>query len=169
MIMGTTLIALGHLVRARGHRRRKPQEARLRHRDTARAGGRGVNAAPPRTRLFHSVLVLVFSLTAASLAALLFATAGPGGAKARDAGLRVAAVPGPEDFSTRHREQMKRTQTALRSLGYAPGTIDGIMGVETGSALRAFQQRQGLRITGRLNPETRAALATEDGLPDPAP
>ena len=64
----------------------------------------------------------------------------------------------------RYREQMKVTQMTLKSLGYAPGAIDGVMGADTSSALGAFQQSQGLRITGRLNPETRAALTTEGGL-----
>jgi peptidoglycan hydrolase-like protein with peptidoglycan-binding domain len=44
-----------------------------------------------------------------------------------------------------------------------------MMGLDASSALRAFQQRQGLRVAGRLNPETRAALGTEDRLYRPAP
>jgi murein L,D-transpeptidase YcbB/YkuD len=168
LIIGTTLIALGQLVRARGHRGRESQAARVRHHDTTRADGRAVTAPAPRAHPLHSVLVIVSALTAVSLAALLFATAGQGGAKPDDA-RRVAAARGPEHFSARYREQMKLTQMTLRSLAYAPGAIDGMMGVETSSALRAFQQRQGLRVTGRLNPETRAALATEDRLSRPAP
>jgi peptidoglycan hydrolase-like protein with peptidoglycan-binding domain len=33
----------------------------------------------------------------------------------------------------------------LRSFGYAPGAINGIMRFETASALRAFQREQGLQ------------------------
>jgi peptidoglycan hydrolase-like protein with peptidoglycan-binding domain len=38
------------------------------------------------------------------------------------------------------------------------------MRFKTGSALRAFQQRHGLSVTGRTNPETLATLGIEDKL-----
>ena len=169
MIIGTTLIALGQLVRARRHRGPEPPKTRYRHHDTNRADGRVVTARSPRTHLFHSGVVVVSALTAVSLAALLFATAGQGGAKPDDAGMLVAAAQEPKHLVSRYREQMKRTQMTLKRLGHAPGPIDGTLGYETSSALRAFQQGQGLRITGRLNPETRAALATDDRLHRAAP
>jgi len=70
----------------------------------------------------------------------------------------------PVDSSARYLEQMKLTQETLRSFGYAPGDINGIMRFETASALRAFQREQGLKITGQANPETLAALGIEDKL-----
>ena len=72
--------------------------------------------------------------------------------------------PQPIDASAPYREQMKLTQDTLRTFGYAPGAIDGIMGFETVSALRAFPREQGLRVTGQANPETLAALGIEDRL-----
>jgi len=70
----------------------------------------------------------------------------------------------PADSSATYREQMKLTQETLRSFGYAPGAINGIMRFETASALRAFQREQGLQVTGQANPETLAALGIEDRL-----
>ena len=75
----------------------------------------------------------------------------------------------PEHLSARYREQMKLTQEALRDFGYAPGSSDGVMGFGTASALRAFQRQQGLRVTGRANPETLTALGIEDRLSRRAP
>jgi peptidoglycan hydrolase-like protein with peptidoglycan-binding domain len=60
---------------------------------------------------------------------------------------------------------MSLAQQALRSLGYTPGPIGGTIGGETRSALRAFQRQHHLRVTGRANPETLAALGVEDRLP----
>ena len=111
--------------------------------------------------MLHPILV-VCSLAAVSLAALLYATMGHGGAKPQDAGMLVGAARSPEQLTVRHQAEMQRTQTTLRSLGHAPGAIDGTMDNETSAALRAFQHRHGLKITGRLNPETRAALALGD-------
>ncbi len=70
----------------------------------------------------------------------------------------------PVDSSATYLEQMKLTQETLRSFGYAPGAINGIMRFETASALRAFQGEQGLKVTGQANPETLAALGIEDRL-----
>jgi peptidoglycan hydrolase-like protein with peptidoglycan-binding domain len=70
----------------------------------------------------------------------------------------------PVDSSATYREQMKLTQATLRSFGYAPGDINGIMRFETASALSAFQREQGLKVTGQANPETLAALGIEDRL-----
>ena len=70
----------------------------------------------------------------------------------------------PVDSSATYLKQMKLTQETLRSFGYAPGDINGIMRFETVSALRAFQREQGLKVTGQANPETLAALGIEDRL-----
>ena len=70
----------------------------------------------------------------------------------------------PVDSTETYRAQMKLTQETLRSFGYPPGDINGIMRFETASALSAFQREQGLKITGQANPETLAALGIEDKL-----
>ena len=70
----------------------------------------------------------------------------------------------PADPFARYRSQMTLVQETLGRFGYEPGPIDGVMRFKTGSALRAFQQKHGLRVTGRTNPETLATLGIEDKL-----
>ena len=48
-------------------------------------------------------------------------------------------------------------QDALADLGYDVGTIDGVIGTKTEVAIRAFQQRQGLPVTGQA---TRALISS---------
>jgi Putative peptidoglycan binding domain len=71
----------------------------------------------------------------------------------------------PADPFARYRSQMTLVQETLGRFGYEPGPIDGVMRFKTGLALRAFQQKHGLSVTGRTNPETLATLGIEDKLP----
>jgi peptidoglycan hydrolase-like protein with peptidoglycan-binding domain len=68
----------------------------------------------------------------------------------------------PADPFARYRSQMTLVQETLGRFGYEPGPIDGVMRFKTASALRAFQQKHGLSVTGRTNPETLATLGIED-------
>lgn len=49
-------------------------------------------------------------------------------------------------------------QIALARLGFSCGPIDGVGGAQSGSALRAFQSREGLRVSGQLDNSTRKIL-----------
>jgi len=49
-------------------------------------------------------------------------------------------------------------QVALDRRGFSPGSIDGMSGPQTVSAIAAFQQQQRLPISGRLDAATRRAL-----------
>ena len=49
-------------------------------------------------------------------------------------------------------------QTALSAKGIYSGTIDGVRGPETRSAVRRFQRRAGLQADGVAGPQTRRAL-----------
>ena len=51
-----------------------------------------------------------------------------------------------------------RVQVELMRLGYYKGKIDGKMGPGTKEALRAFQQAQGLAVTGVLDNATLGKL-----------
>ncbi|MBI4248213.1 MAG: peptidoglycan-binding protein [Elusimicrobia bacterium] len=53
---------------------------------------------------------------------------------------------------------VERLQWGLRNSGFDPGSIDGRVGGMTLQALSKFQQAKGLKETGRLNPESWAAL-----------
>lgn len=46
----------------------------------------------------------------------------------------------------------------LRDFGYDPGPIDGLYTAETQAAVRAFQARYGLPVSGLLDRETRFEL-----------
>jgi peptidoglycan hydrolase-like protein with peptidoglycan-binding domain len=60
-------------------------------------------------------------------------------------------------------EQVKAVQQALKDKGHDPGDIDGVMGPKTQAALRDYQQKEGLKATGRLDAETSAKLGVEGG------
>jgi hypothetical protein len=49
-------------------------------------------------------------------------------------------------------------QQALKDKGHDPGAIDGKMGPHTRAALKDYQQSEGLKVTGRLDSETRTRL-----------
>ncbi|AWI08200.1 L,D-transpeptidase family protein [Ereboglobus luteus] len=56
-------------------------------------------------------------------------------------------------------EDVLEVQIALARRNISSGPIDGKFGAQTRAALIAFQEEQSLDATGRLNEETRAALA----------
>jgi glucose-6-phosphate dehydrogenase assembly protein OpcA len=55
-------------------------------------------------------------------------------------------------------------QQLLAALGFYDGPIDGIHGPQTKSAIKEAQQTYGLRVTGRVDPETRDRLRAEYAL-----
>jgi lytic murein transglycosylase len=60
-------------------------------------------------------------------------------------------------------------QTALTMLGYDPGATDGVIGVNTRVALRAWQKAKAIPADGYLTPALSAQLQIEAGLLPPAP
>jgi hypothetical protein len=100
------------------------------------------------------------ALSILSVGVLLFTVAGHLEAVQVPAGVDR---PSADPFA-RYRTQMTLAQETLSRFGYDPGPIDGVMRFKTGSALRAFQQKHGLSVTGRTNPETLATLGIEDKL-----
>jgi peptidoglycan hydrolase-like protein with peptidoglycan-binding domain len=97
-------------------------------------------------RRYASVVVL----------ALLFgcgkATTRPAPAEHRPSEGSTSAI-GPID------RDLMRVQRRLKDLGHDPGPIDGRLGLQTKGALKAFQTDYGLAPTGKIDAETRAALA----------
>ncbi len=49
------------------------------------------------------------------------------------------------------RKRIVRVQRGLASLGHAPGSMDGTMGRNTRAAIRAFQAKMGLPVTGEIS------------------
>lgn len=56
------------------------------------------------------------------------------------------------------KETIRKAQAMLILLDYALVNADGELNHETGSAIRAFQKRQHLHVTGELDRDTLAAL-----------
>jgi peptidoglycan hydrolase-like protein with peptidoglycan-binding domain len=62
---------------------------------------------------------------------------------------------------TGNREQVKAVQQALKDKGHDPGAVDGMMGPKTQAALKEFQDKEGLKASGRIDAETMAKLGVE--------
>ncbi len=78
--------------------------------------------------------------------------------------LRIVSVPAAlahGRHSLANAEQMRQVQQKLNEMGYHAGSVDGVLGPQTESALRQFQQAQHLRATGHIDSNTLAALDRE--------
>ena len=64
----------------------------------------------------------------------------------------------PADVSARFDPTVKEAQQRLDELGYQPGPIDGYWGKRTKEALRLYQAKHGIPVTGELNEVTQKAL-----------
>lgn len=69
----------------------------------------------------------------------------------------VAAVNSPPPAPTQASINA-RAQVRLQELGYNVGKPDGVIGARTKAAIQEYQRKQGLQITGALDPATLAAL-----------
>jgi peptidoglycan hydrolase-like protein with peptidoglycan-binding domain len=81
--------------------------------------------------------------------------------KAKDVKDRMLGhkTEGPEDHHGAMKNQdVMAAQQALKDKGRDPGTIDGKMGRRTRAALSDYQKGEGLKVTGRLDDDTRAKL-----------
>ena len=59
------------------------------------------------------------------------------------------------------KDKVKEIQEALKEKGNDPGQADGIMGPKTQQALREFQKKENLQVTGRVDQETAKALGVD--------
>jgi Putative peptidoglycan binding domain len=76
---------------------------------------------------------------------------------------KVSAVPTTTLKPGATGAQVRALQRALKSLGYSPGTIDGVYGPSTQQAVKNFQQANGLTVDGILGPKTLDALVRRAG------
>lgn len=67
----------------------------------------------------------------------------------------------PTMLVTRYEERLRAVRTALKERGYQAGPTEAMMNSHTAEALRAFQRRHGLRVTGRPDQATVTALGLE--------
>jgi hypothetical protein len=71
---------------------------------------------------------------------------------------RETVRPGARDLDVHHVAHVREVQLRLARLGLYRRAIDGIFGSGTGRAVRAFQHRAGLRVTGDVGHRTWARL-----------
>lgn len=64
-------------------------------------------------------------------------------------------------------DDIKMAQRRLQELRYPPGGVDGRIGLLTRSALRDFQDANGLPVSGELTPETVDLLHSDEATPRP--
>jgi hypothetical protein len=67
----------------------------------------------------------------------------------------------PTVLVTRYEERLRAVRAALKERGYPAGPTEAMMNERTAEALRAFQRRHGLRVTGRPDQATVMALGLE--------
>ena len=75
------------------------------------------------------------------------------------------ALVGAQQQGSQQQDQMaiRQAQQQLKAMGLYEGPIDGRYGPETEQALRAYQGRHGLQVTGALTPETQKSLQAQKG------
>jgi peptidoglycan hydrolase-like protein with peptidoglycan-binding domain len=54
---------------------------------------------------------------------------------------------------------VRQLQQALKAGGYDPGSIDGVFGSKTATAVKAFQQARGLTVDGVVGAQSRKTIA----------
>jgi peptidoglycan hydrolase-like protein with peptidoglycan-binding domain len=74
-----------------------------------------------------------------------------------------AQQQGRQQQGEQQQDQMaiREAQQQLKAMGLYEGPIDGRYGPETQEALRAYQGRHGLQVTGALTPETQKSLQAQ--------
>lgn len=63
---------------------------------------------------------------------------------------------------------VKRVQGVLKDLGFYDGTVDGLTGPNTRSAVEAYQRKVGLNATGAINDTLMEQLGATAAVPKPA-
>ena len=95
-----------------------------------------------KKRLFAILSVFVFIVAGIGMTALAINTYQP-------ENVAVAAISTSET---------RLVQQKLKNWGYYTGNVDGIYGSKTRSAVRLFQQKNGLAVDGIVGPKTAAAI-----------
>lgn len=60
-------------------------------------------------------------------------------------------------------DEVRRIQQKLKSMGYYTGSVDGIYGTQTQSAVKKFQRDNGLTVDGIAGPKTLSYLGISSG------
>lgn len=73
----------------------------------------------------------------------------------------IEPAAGASDMKKLDSIQVRDLQQTLDTRGFSPGPIDGILGPQTRSAIREFQQANGLPVTGNPTSDTLAQLGVD--------
>jgi peptidoglycan hydrolase-like protein with peptidoglycan-binding domain len=87
-------------------------------------------------------------------------TSGSSSTPAADAG---STTPSTGSAATPSSDEVRQVQQHLKEKGGDVGAIDGVMGPKTRSALKSFQQQQGLTASGDIDASTLTALGVQGG------
>ena len=111
-------------------------------------------------KISRGAMALAVALALAAAPPLARAQTSSGTMKSSDQKSSKGAARGGAGMAA-NTEQVKAAQQALKDQGLDPGPIDGKMGPKTKAALRDYQQKQGLKATGRLDTKTASKLGVE--------
>jgi peptidoglycan hydrolase-like protein with peptidoglycan-binding domain len=100
-------------------------------------------------------LIIAIAATALSGGTILPATAQSAAPNAL-ANLNMTATPDLD------RGAVRTVQTTLRTKGFDPGPIDGVVGPRTREAMKAYQSRYGMKPTGGIDNQLLFALGHSD-------
>lgn len=95
-----------------------------------------------RLLIFFSSLILILTVSSALNVAYI-----------RSAELQSDSVLTLSQLGSRG-EEVRQIQKKLKSLGHYKGNVDGIFGVQTRTAVRAFQKSVGITVDGIAGPKT---------------
>jgi peptidoglycan hydrolase-like protein with peptidoglycan-binding domain len=88
-------------------------------------------------------------------------TSGSSSTPAADTGASSTSNMG--STATPSSDEVRQVQQHLKDKGQDVGAVDGVMGPKTRSALKNFQQQQGLTASGDIDASTRRAVGVEGG------
>jgi peptidoglycan hydrolase-like protein with peptidoglycan-binding domain len=112
------------------------------------------------TRFTTAVCVFALALAWAVSPALAEDTKGTREPGKKEAAA-VAATTNENDRDTitgRASEDVRQAQQALKDRGFDPGPIAGLMGPQTKAAIGEYQAKEHLKVTGRLDSQTKEQL-----------
>ena len=103
------------------------------------------------------------ALAGGPVGALIGAGVGAGAGAATPEGADTLAAKAMHRNDGGSREAVKQAQQKLADEGLYHGPVDGLMGPQTKGALAAYQQKNGLKQTARLDQATSDRLALGEG------
>jgi peptidoglycan hydrolase-like protein with peptidoglycan-binding domain len=109
--------------------------------------------------------VAIGALAGGPVGALIGGAAGAGAGAATPEGADTLAANALHKGRVASRDTVRQAQQKLADEGLYRGPVDGLMGPQTKAALSAYQQKNGLQQTARLDQATRDRLALGQGAP----